>query len=339
MQTKRVKTSENCVVLNSNSPLFQLEISFFDQNQCLEAHYERNENKVILSSGESTIEAIIQDYNKNKHSLWFIHDKSSNLLACGTGTKPTEKTLELLLSDKEFKEITELEIKTNIKNVNTTTKKAPLLHKSLKKWNIDRTMNTFIGNTIICNIKKDTPEFQAFSLAQEKFKSLSIGYSQAFLPPDSFHMTVLSLINEGNCNSILRKKSNDLNWNQLHQSYKKKLSRVIQRYENSYLEMKIKKFDAKRHFGAIVEPANSKSEQLLQRMHSDFAKAVGFKNVENRYPFHVSLAYGFLPIMPHLNGITDEFIEQLERDILPLHFTLLPPFFAVFKDMGEFTPL
>lgn len=331
----------SCVIVTDDKPLNNLEIRFFglEKKTHPTACLNRNHTNVSISTDEEKIVAPIQDYNKNKHSVWFLCDSSRFLFASGTGTKPSSKTVEILISDKKFPPSVEVEITTTNKNVRSRIMPAPVLHLSLNKWNIDRSLNSFKGNTIVCNVKKQTPEFEAFLNAQEKFKALSLGYSQAFLPPDSFHVTILSLVNEGNYSSVVKKSQNKVNWEQLHKSYKQKLARVLTRYENVTLEMKVKQFEAKRHFGAIVEPSDQKSKQLLDRMHHDFSRAAGFRNESNRYPYHVSLAYQFLPVMPHLSGTKEEFIRQLESEILPLNFTLLPPFFAIFNDMGEFSPL
>eukprot|EP00339_Tiarina_fusa_P027920 CAMPEP_0116998630 /NCGR_PEP_ID=MMETSP0472-20121206/1635_1 /TAXON_ID=693140 ORGANISM="Tiarina fusus, Strain LIS" /NCGR_SAMPLE_ID=MMETSP0472 /ASSEMBLY_ACC=CAM_ASM_000603 /LENGTH=141 /DNA_ID=CAMNT_0004697841 /DNA_START=599 /DNA_END=1027 /DNA_ORIENTATION=- len=137
----------------------------------------------------------------------------------------------------------------------------------------------------------------------------------------------------------MKKKPNgEINWEALHRRYYQKLTRVIARYKDAAVNMKVKKFEMKRHFGAEVEPADARSEQLLDKMFADFSRAAGLSVSAKRYPYHVSLAYGFLPLMPHLKSTVDHFIQQLESEVLPLEFEILPPFFAIFEDMGEFAP-
>eukprot|EP00012_Vannella_robusta_P013481 CAMPEP_0206199668 /NCGR_PEP_ID=MMETSP0166-20121206/10403_1 /ASSEMBLY_ACC=CAM_ASM_000260 /TAXON_ID=95228 /ORGANISM="Vannella robusta, Strain DIVA3 518/3/11/1/6" /LENGTH=137 /DNA_ID=CAMNT_0053617823 /DNA_START=702 /DNA_END=1112 /DNA_ORIENTATION=- len=137
----------------------------------------------------------------------------------------------------------------------------------------------------------------------------------------------MSLVNEGNYSSIIKRKpgKEGIKWEALHKSYQRKMARVLDRYKDTCVQMKVKNFEMKRHFGAIVEPANDRARQKLEKMYSDFARAAGFTLPNKRYPYHVSLAYGFLPVMPHQQSSIAEFIQQLENDLLPLEFEVLPP--------------
>ena len=325
------------VSIRSTSPFSSFKIFCSSQDNQVIGRIEIQNMNLMMESCSKHLEIPIGVKYANKTVMWFLFDSSNFVVACGYGNKPSTSSTIGLIADVNVPEISKVSFTSS--NITFVLSSAISIHLSMKKWNTDRSLRTFKGNTIVCNVKKPSLEQNTFITAQNKLKELPIGYSQVFLPTNSFHVTVLSLVNEGNFEDIMKKKlQSNMNWEPIHKRYKKKLNRAISRYQNYTIKFKVVHFELQRHFGAIVEPADSKTKQLMDKMYSDFIIAAGFTGNIKRYPYHVSLGYGFLPLMPHLKDNVDSFITELEKELLPLEFELEAPFFAKFDDMGEFIP-
>lgn len=58
------------------------------------------------------------------------------------------------------------------------------------KFHEDGTARAFPGNTVICHLPKDSPQFKYLIEFQNQLKASPFASHYAFLPPSSFHMTV-----------------------------------------------------------------------------------------------------------------------------------------------------
>lgn len=63
-----------------------------------------------------------------------------------------------------------------------------------QKFHADGTARTFPGNTIICFVPPNSATFQQVSQVQAILQTLPFAYKFSFLPPASFHMTVMELL-------------------------------------------------------------------------------------------------------------------------------------------------
>ena len=61
------------------------------------------------------------------------------------------------------------------------------------KFHSDGSPKPFYGNTIICPVPYQSQFFKSLVEIQEKLKKTSIAKKMVFLPPESFHMTIIGL--------------------------------------------------------------------------------------------------------------------------------------------------
>ena len=63
-----------------------------------------------------------------------------------------------------------------------------------QKFHADRTVRAFPGNTIICFMEPESHSYQQVEWLQTEMKKLPFAHKFGFLPPSSFHMTVMELL-------------------------------------------------------------------------------------------------------------------------------------------------
>ena len=153
--------------------------------------------------------------SKKPRSYWFYLDIINGIAAFGLGDKPSMDTSLLVISDWRgcFAPTDDIFIgvanwKTPI-NLRMVAKKTPvILNTSPHKFNLDRSFKHFPGVTCICRVNEDSHGSfvaEALTRAQKILKEETpqhVGGCFAFLPPDSFHMTIADLVTPKNRDAL-----------------------------------------------------------------------------------------------------------------------------------------
>ena len=209
------------------------------------------------------------------------------------------------------------------------------------KFNEDGSVRSFPGSTVIACVDPahDVAVYQAAIWAQAQLQAMRCAGKMAFLPPDSFHMTVMDLI----CDQIRRADR----WS-CHMPLTTSLAEMdeffIERLSAVEPPTKLRmSFVRVRQPGIVLalEPADVSTAKTIWHYREHIAKATGvrFSDFE-RYGFHISLAYNLV----ELNGteqseLATTFARIDER--LGATFGIFapaPPQLVFFEDMFAFVP-
>ncbi len=160
-----------------------------------------------------------------------------------------------------------------------------------KKFHKDGTARKFPGNTIICHVPKDSPQFTFLVEYQKYLKTQSWAKKFSFLPSSSFHMTVF----EGICEQV--RKPN-------HWFSSLPLDASLQETD-TFLTDKWRKIENPDSFsmqatriliGSVItlrlKPSNSEENAKLRAFRDLLAKETTIKMPNHsNYGFHISFAY------------------------------------------------
>ncbi|MCT4686697.1 DUF1868 domain-containing protein [Vallitalea sp.] len=195
-------------------------------------------------------------------------------------------------------------------------------------------MKYFPGNTIV-NMLLENPLREVLASVQNYIKGLSFADKCAFLPVDSFHMTIFSILTQqalDKDSDILPEDIKQLNnMQEIDEYIAGRLSavKIPQSIEMTIVEFSINKI--------ILKPKTKRDHELLWTYIENVSNAIGMKLNED-YKFHISIAY-------LMDNLTDEEVEEwhdlkmkLTQDYSKYFSSIIidRPIFAVFNDMSEF---
>jgi len=163
-----------------------------------------------------------------------------------------------------------------------------------QKFNKDGSVGRFPGNTVIAKIPPSLPIYAGLVEAQERLRGADRSGKYAFLPPSSFHMTVI----EGLCDQVRtpelwsRKLDLQLPLADVNQFVLECFSRLSR---PSSFTMRLSQATVLRWLVIPLEPANAETSQSLQRLREEFSQETGirFPN-HDTYTYHISLAYNLV---------------------------------------------
>jgi len=307
--------------------------------------------------------------SKKPRSYWFYLDIINGIAAFGLGDKPSMDTSLLVISDWRgcFAPTDDIFIgvanwKTPI-NLRMVAKKTPVnLNTSPHKFNLDRSFKHFPGVTCICRVNEDSHGnfvAEALTRAQKILKEETpqhVGGCFAFLPPDSFHMTIADLVTPKNRDALcpgihgdmkaigqhLHEKTADITAMAPSNLFYLKMNSVslygvlaieLMPYEpKTALALASWRHSLFTRLGIFLKPL----QQLLLLIYSK----IGFP-YSMGYVFHITLAYRVLPINdPDAHKILEETRRKIQRMLEESkQFDLIPigsPELCSFDDMSAF---
>ncbi len=207
-----------------------------------------------------------------------------------------------------------------------------------QKFHKDGAVRQFPGNTIISKIPPSLPIYAGLVAAQEKLQLADISSKYVFLPPSSFHMTVI----EGMCDQVREphKWSTALDLQMSFPAVNRFMAKCAAKLSYpASLSMTISPQTIAGWLVIILEPADAAVAQSLYQFREQFSQETGirFPNHET-YTFHISLAYNLLYLTPdeeHLMHNAQQEVQQTLSEQYPI-ITLPRPCLTYFEDMFRF---
>ena len=217
-----------------------------------------------------------------------------------------------------------------------------------QKFHQDGSVRAFPGNTIISFVDAENNPtlFQQCLDMQQRLRESEIGAKFAYLPPDSFHMTVMDLL----CAEV---RTPD-RW-----SNKLALSAPLKECDAFFLDcvpqipspqpLTMRYAASHGNFNIGLEPSDLEAKEALRHYRDQVADATGVRRANHEtYQFHVSLAYQLI----ELNAAEEKLYAAFKRrmgEVLDTcrsgdpdgsaeTITLPPPRLVFFDDMFRFVP-
>lgn len=212
------------------------------------------------------------------------------------------------------------------------------------KFNPDGSRRAFAGNTLICHLPQQSQIRDAVTELGEAIRSSSFAHKLAVLPSDSYHLTILGGLNDGDRNRVEWPKDIPIT------TSISECNRIVgQRFAQfkAHEELPLRfRLDKERTqapqlaSGLQLVPADPNEKLKLSRLRNQLADDVFRYRARNHetFGFHISLAY-------QMRGFTSEEKREYEN-ILQLHIPIIEsaapvielgvPEFCTFEDMYRF---
>lgn len=209
-----------------------------------------------------------------------------------------------------------------------------------QKFHPDGRVRTFPGNTIISFVPPDSPIFAHTSWVQAQIQALPFAHKFGFLPPSSFHMTVMELL----CDQVRVPER----W-----SAQLPLDTPLPQLDNFFTErvppipppaaLQMRFVEVTQYTATLnLTPADEETAVSLQTYRNQIAAATGVRFPDHdSYQYHISTAY-------RLINLTTAEETQLAATLQPINDTLRtrfglfappPPQLTFFDDMFAFYPV
>ncbi len=207
-----------------------------------------------------------------------------------------------------------------------------------EKFNEDGSVKRYSGNTIICFLAEEQPAYQASLWAQEQLKALNFAHKYAFLPPSSFHMTVMGLVLEEQRSAEYWSDYLDLTTplSETDAFFTTQLAKleppkeIAMRYHNNHVNL---------HPSLRLEPKDKVSNKLLGDYRNHVSELTGVHEPNHdSYAFHISICYPIIDLtiaeQSYLQEVLNDMHEHLKSTLEP--FSLSSPELCFFDDMFAF---
>ncbi|NCC30817.1 MAG: DUF1868 domain-containing protein [Chloroflexia bacterium] len=210
-----------------------------------------------------------------------------------------------------------------------------------RKFHADGTPHTFPGNTIICMLSPTHPLFHAASAFQEALGKTSVGAKFAFLPPASFHMTVMDLL----CDQV----RDPAHWtpalpreSTMAEADAFVYARVQPLVPPTELVMRVVGIFFGDNLMLTLEPADEATRTALHTYRASVAAATGIRFPDHdTYGFHLSLAYRLIELTAAEEQVLASVCHHWEPALRAAgaELVLPQPQLCRFDDMSHFVPL
>lgn len=214
-------------------------------------------------------------------------------------------------------------------------------HEVGRKFQVDGQARPFAGNTIISFVPPQSHIFALAEWIQAQVRSQSFAHKFVFLPPGSFHMTVMDLLCDQRriAERWIPALSLDAPLAETNNYFIEALTSI--KPPPLPLRMGFSSM-ARKSFAINLMPANSATEQALKTYRNAITSATGVRAPNHdHYQFHISLAYRLI----HLTDLEEIKLDQLltvvdERLQAEFGIFELPaPQLTFFENMFHFTPI
>lgn len=204
--------------------------------------------------------------------------------------------------------------------------------KAAIKFNINGSPISYYGNTIISCIDNNDNIYKKCICIQQILANSDLAKKYVFLPPESLHMTIISLCREIDRNTEFWPKylSVDEKFCNIDNKIKSIVDTIL---PPKKIKMRIKSFDGCK---ILLEPYDEETKNKLQDYRNTISEKVDIKHLNhNNYVHHISLVYNIY----ELNKIDRIKIKELVDNELKKgiqYFHVKTPSFVIFNDMLEY---
>jgi hypothetical protein len=210
-----------------------------------------------------------------------------------------------------------------------------------RKFHADGSARRFPGNTIICFVAPDSPIGRAAGAFQAALAQQPCGPKFTFLPPSSFHMTVMELL----CDQVRTPErwSADLPLDApLPVTDAFFAARVPPIPAPTGMVMQVDGLYYRNNIMLTLQAADAATATALHRYREAVAAATGVRFPDHAtYGFHISLAYRLYELEPDEEVALDAFIADWLPQLMAAGaaIALPPPGLTAFDDMTLFVPI
>lgn len=215
------------------------------------------------------------------------------------------------------------------------------LHHVGVKFNRDGTVRRYPGNTIICHVPRPGALWDALVTTRDQLAAGEAADSLAFLPPESYHMTVFEGVTD-HVRAPLAWPADvplDAPVDQCTRGFEQKLTRFDPACQLP-LRMVIADRCAQNSVGVMtLTPVDYEENRKLRTLRDRLSECLSIRHPgHDDYAFHITLAY---PISAMTPAATDAYLERQAtcfewiRRRVPI-IELGAPEFCTFDDMHAF---
>ncbi len=208
-----------------------------------------------------------------------------------------------------------------------------MINETFYKFDKEGNVLPYYGNTIISFMNQKTNEiYQTAVKVQKQLMESGFKDCLSFLPPSSFHMTVLPL-----CRVIDKGTQEWPNFIPEIISFKQVDLILMEKVEKiKFPEGIVMILDSCDETKLVAKPFNEQSEKLLKQYRDEISEITGIRHGEHGiYRFHISYSYKIKPFNEQQQKEKDELCagitEELQRIAHP--FPVSAAQFVIFNDM------
>ena len=210
-----------------------------------------------------------------------------------------------------------------------------------KKFYEDGSVRKYPGNTVVADVTPECPAYEVMTRLHRMVKEHGFDRHIILLPTESYHMTVISGVND--------QVRLDTHW---PPSLPKDTSMdevddyIADAIGQLTMPQSIRMRFDQIHFGSgamlvLLVPADEAQEKILREFRDRAAEAIGFRLPRHeKYRFHISLGYTrIIPEgedMDRMNRMIAEMNQYLEHRPA---FEINSPYMAFYNDMYYFSPV
>ena len=203
-----------------------------------------------------------------------------------------------------------------------------------RKFHADGRVRTFAGNTIICFVPPDSHVFRLAEWVQMQVRSCTFAHKFAFLPPDSFHMTVMELLCDETRNAERWTSALPLDA-PLAVTDDYFIKTVPTVAPPAAIRMRFVE-TTRKSFTINLRPADAETAQALRTYRDGVAAVTGVRAPDHdQYQFHISLAYRLIHLTAAEEAALDQLLTTVDQYLHEHfgHFEPAAPQLTLFDDM------
>ena len=207
-----------------------------------------------------------------------------------------------------------------------------------RKFNADGSPRLFPGTTIISFIPDDSSVWATLHELQATLSAQPYAHKFAPLPPSSFHMTVMSLLNDQG-----RRAENWSKHLHLDTPLQSVDAFLVERMPTvpvpNGFDMAFSRLPSTGGLSLYIEPADDETDAALSAYRNQIADVTGVRHPDHEtYRYHISLAYRLIVLTDAEQQVHEQLLQAYERQIRANlgRFRVGPPQLTFFDTMFEF---
>ena len=208
-----------------------------------------------------------------------------------------------------------------------------------RKFNGDGTVRGFRGNTVISFVAPESPLGRCAGRARGVIEASGVAPGLTFLPPSSYHVTVIRLVCDEDREPTKWSSHLDLHC-PLQDVDAFMAGAMASIHPPAPIEMRYHAMSAHDVVSIELKPASAASEASLTSYRDAVAEVTGVRHDDHDdYVFHLSLAYRVRPLNSTERVELAEALSTAHVQLVGVATFILPaPELTFFDDMFEFRP-